>query len=75
MRTAEGLALVECFGSVQSQLRMGPMGPVGLDMPAALDVLEAHGIDRRVAALLLPSAERGLMQAFAALRRDNPDRS
>lgn len=40
-------------------------GPVGLDMPAALDVLTAYGVDRAAAAMLLPYAEAGLLRALA----------
>lgn len=53
---------------MQSQLRMGFAGPVGLDLPAALAMLEAVGVDRAAAALLLPAAERGLMKAFETMR-------
>lgn len=68
LRTHEGAAIYAAFEMVQSQLRLGFSGPVGLDLPAALAVLEAIGIARAPAALLLPAAERGLMQAFETMR-------
>lgn len=68
LRSFEAAAIFAAFDLVQSQLRMGFSGPVGLDLPAALTVFEALGVDRGVAALLLPAAERGLMQAFGNMR-------
>lgn len=68
LRTVEGAAVFECFDLIRSQMRVGPMGPVGLDMPAALDVLAACGLDRSVAVLLLPAVEAGLLDAIAQLR-------
>lgn len=62
--------MLETFHLVQSQLRMGFAGPVGLDLPAALEIITACGVDRRVAAILLPDAERGLMQAFERRRAE-----
>ncbi len=52
------------FRFVARQQRVSPAGVVGLDISACLEVLEAYGLDRRVAALLLPYAEAGLLRAI-----------
>lgn len=67
------MAILACLHLVQRQLRVGLAGPVGLDLPACIAVLAECGVDRRAAALLLPFAEAGLMQAAAAKSRaDTP---
>ena len=46
---------------------MGFGGPVGLDIPACLTVLDAFEIDKSIGAILLPWFESGLI---AGLKKD-----
>ena len=57
--------LERCAG----QLRMGAMGPVGLDFTAAFGMAAALGYCPTALAELLPSAEAGLMRGM--MRRMN----
>ena len=52
--------LERCAG----QLRMGSVGPVGLDFTAAFQMSEALGYCPTALGELLPSAEAGLMRGL-----------
>lgn len=64
--TEEAQALFDVFPFVWRQSRVSQAGFIGLDIPACLEVIEAYGIDRRFAALLLPYAEAGWLLASRA---------
>jgi hypothetical protein len=68
-RTAEGGRFWAAFHHVSRQLRMGfgamgLGGPIGLDFPACVAVLGAHGVEPRIALQLLPYAEAALIRAL-----------
>ncbi|NKD87756.1 DUF1799 domain-containing protein [Haematospirillum sp. 15-248] len=54
------------------QLRMGPMGPVGLDFGAMFLMADALGVSRAALAEFLPAAEIGLMRGITK-RSDKKD--
>jgi len=54
--------VTQCGGG---QVRVGPAGGVGLDMPALLAAADALGYRRRIMARLLPYIEVGMVAALA----------
>ena len=71
--SVEGRALAALSGQLAHQRRIGPGGYVGLDMPACLALTEAQGIPTKIAALLLPHWETGLLEAAAKRREDEAE--
>ena len=55
------------------QLRMGAMGPVGLDFIAAFQMAAALGYCSTALAELLPAAEAGLMRGIMRRMKKNED--
>lgn len=50
----------------EGQLRLGPMGGIaGMDLPAVVALAAAAGVDRRIAWILAPYYEAGLVRGFA----------
>lgn len=53
------------------QRRIGSGGYAGLDLLPCLALLEAQGVPRSIAALLLPHWEAGLLGAAARMREED----
>jgi hypothetical protein len=51
-------------------MRIGMNGFAGLDVAACIPLLEARGIDHRIAALFLPYWEDGMMAAIEEKRKE-----
>ncbi|MAU43756.1 MAG: hypothetical protein CMP09_02740 [Yangia sp.] len=66
--SVEARALAQAGGDLFHQRRIGPGGYAGLDMQACLEILEAQGVPRHIATLLLPHWETGLLEAAARMR-------
>jgi len=58
------MAIWHLFSSLVSQIRVTQGAILGLDMPACLEITDAAGVDRRVAAFLLPELSAGLVAGF-----------
>jgi hypothetical protein len=59
---------LELASLFEGQIRVGAAGFAGLDIPACVSVLQAHGMDPDISALLLPCWEEGMFAARAELR-------
>lgn len=62
--TIEGWEVWDVLERCAGQLRMGSVGPVGLDFTAAFQMSEALGYCSTALGELLPSAEAGLMRGL-----------
>jgi len=69
--TVEGRAIAAAGPELFHQRRIGPGGYAGLDLPACLALMEAQGVPPRIATLLLPHWETGLLEAVARMRERN----
>lgn len=69
--TVEGRAIAVAGPELFHQRRIGPGGYAGLDLPACLALMEAQGVPPRIATLLLPHWETGLLEATARMRERN----
>ncbi|MEL6960458.1 MAG: hypothetical protein AAGL89_16055 [Pseudomonadota bacterium] len=67
----EGRAIVANAAAFQNQVSVGASGPVGLNMPACLAILEHLGIPAAISVLLLPGWERGVLEAISENRDQN----
>lgn len=55
------------------QRRIGPGGYLGLEMSACIEMAADHGVPRRIAALLLPYWEAGILQAVAKAQSEKDE--
>ena len=69
--TVEGRAIAAAGTELFHQRRIGPGGYAGLDLPACLALMEAQGVPPRIATLLLPHWETGLLEAAARMCERN----
>lgn len=67
----EGRAFVTCAQAFEGQMRVGFNGFAGLDAPACITILEAQGVDPRIAAILLPFWEQGMTSAIAKKKAED----
>ncbi|WP_417741505.1 hypothetical protein [Salipiger sp.] len=67
-QSVEGRAVAALGSQILHQRRIGARGYVGLDFAACLALLEAQGIPEKIASLLLPYWEAGLIEAGARMR-------
>ena len=69
-KSCEGRGFVSAVGAISSQIRAGFGGFIGLDIAACIPVLAAQGVDARIAALLLPAWEQGMIRAANDARKE-----